>query len=261
MLVAPLAARLALGIRSKILTCIVAILIWSAGMIVIGTSPTAIGVGAGSFISGIGFGCIFVVLSPFLVSKLPRAELHALPTYIGYILASSAFGVVVAYAISSASLDLWRWNFALSPVLTIFSLVVFSIDACRMDHGSGSDRKENEKGGGEEEEMKGVVPNFTGSIASAGIARSERGSDCAWRDRAIVGAIVGARRCSSARGGRIFSTHFLHATFSITIGLHMYLLNPHLHSSPAALHSLPHSRSVCGTILRRFVRNAPSAVH
>jgi MFS family permease len=126
-IVAPVAAHFAVGIRRKLLACIAAVIVWSAGVVVIGTSPTVLGVGAGSFISGFGFGAIFVIYSPFLVSRLPRAALHVLPTYVALILASAAFGVVVAYATSGATLDMWRLNFCLSPALAVISLAIFGV--------------------------------------------------------------------------------------------------------------------------------------
>lgn len=132
-LVAPVVAHFTVGpLWTKVVVSIAACLVWGAGMIVMGTSPTVIGVGAGSLISGLGFGVIFVIYSPLIVSLLPRAAMYILPTYTASLFASGLFGVVVAYGIAGATLNQWRLNYCLAPVILLPPLIVFMVGALRI---------------------------------------------------------------------------------------------------------------------------------
>ena len=140
-------------LRTKLAVSVAACLVWGAGMIIIGTSPTVIGVGAGSLIGGLGFGVIFVIYSPLIVSLLPRAGMHVLPSYTASIFASAAFGVVVAYGIAGATLNAWRLNFALSPVLLAVPAAIFVVGLLRIAQATkdaaiaGASRKDGQSRG------------------------------------------------------------------------------------------------------------------
>ena len=123
-LVAPFVAHFGIGRQRKIALILAACVLWTAGMIIVGTSTSVIGIGGGTLTYGVGFGAISVLTSPFIVAHLPKAEMHRLAEHIGFIFAAASFGVVVCYAVSGSTLSAWRWNFGLAPILLIPPFII-----------------------------------------------------------------------------------------------------------------------------------------